>query len=929
METANSVSMEKFTTSIRKKYQRNLINRERQWPPRHTEKLIRLVLVESNGGYSRSKDVKRTPLEYDDLFKVNSKCKAGRATKILVEGDAGIGKTTLCTAIAEDWANGKLFQQFKLLLLLPLRETFVSSASLFTELLDPLHSSKNICKCVANTLEEDEGENLLIVADGWDELAESKRQEDSFLYRLLTGKIFPFVSVLLTSRHTASASLHRDPYFDYFVEVCGFNHDNIKEYILSEFINDKSKASCLLEQLETNPLVESICSVPLNCAIICHLWRTLEEEDLPTTMTNLYTKVILNVVLRNIQKFPAYKSILSLPNIDALPAGLQQSWWLLCSFAHQTLARDQLVFTHEELAYFFPQGLSLDKKILCFGMLQSSESILDVGCGLTFHFPHRTFQEFLAALYIVKQPVDAHVEGHITLENSPIFWRFFFGLSFHSSILIQTNDKKIDLLLTAKQIIDTLSILVYQNNQYQYLPHLFHWTFEANNSYINNKVVNSIIVSKKRSVLRSDSYMSLDISTAECRTAYDCVALIHIIANTNKRGTLEIDMIEFSERGIHDKQVIALADALAHKNGKLQVNILSLSKNKLNWESLGYLFNKASTAFRSLQELELSNIYTADAKVDPSKIAEVLSLLYCPNLHCLELSKNELGIAGAEAVGRLLSFLTPHERNFELYLNETNLGDEGLKSFTQSLKAECHLQCLELQNNGIHANGIVYLAEVICSGMLILGEAQFEHPMFALGEMCGLDLSGNPLGLEGTLAVGGMLNSTDYLLCSLFLTDCKLTTAMNLYCSSVEQNLRQMVPNFIITTLCLDSNSFTGECRYILTSFMFLCPWLKVLHTKLCDITSDDLKRILARLSDLKYISQLSLWDLLDNKIDDIGVSTLLEYLPSMFPEAETIHIRMEWQHSTDKACAISDEMRKKLQDELAKLKKVLLLVKC
>ena len=42
--------------------------------------------------------------------------------KVLVEGDAGIGKTTLCTSVSEDWANGKLFQQFELLLLLPLRQ---------------------------------------------------------------------------------------------------------------------------------------------------------------------------------------------------------------------------------------------------------------------------------------------------------------------------------------------------------------------------------------------------------------------------------------------------------------------------------------------------------------------------------------------------------------------------------------------------------------------------------------------------------------------------------------------------------------------------------------------------------------------------------------------------------------------------------------
>ena len=910
-------------TSIRKKYQQNRINRERQWPPCHTDKLIRLVLVENDHkqALSMSRHVKRTTLEYADLFKAKDKSKTGQATKILVEGDAGIGKTTLCTAISEDWANEKLFQQFKLLLLLPLREKAVSSASTLTELLSLLHSSTTLCNCVANFLEENEGENVLIVADGWDELAESKRQNDSFLYNLLSGKMLSFVTVLLTSRHTASTMLHRDPYFNYFVEVYGFSNDNVKEYIQSEFHSDQLKADRLLEQLESNPLVKSICSVPLNCAIICHLWRTL-EEDLPSTMTSLYNKIILNVILRNIQKIPAHKSILSLSNFNTLPASLQESWWLLCDFAYHTLARDQLVFTQEELVDFFPQGLSLNENILCFGMLQSTESILDVGRGLTFHFLHLTFQEFLAALYAVRQPLDAEVKAHISFENSTVFWRLFFGLSFGNSI-IMTKDKITDLLLVVKLIIDTVSILVYQHDRHQYLSLLFHCAFEANNDCINNKVVNSIIVSKKRSVVvPSDSYMSLDISTTKCHTAYDCAALINIIANTNKCGTLEISMIEFSECGIHDKQIIALADALAHKNGKLQVNILSLSKNKLNWASLRHLFNTASTAFQSLEELELSNIYIADTEVDPfSAIASALSSLCCPNLRYLELSNNNLGIAGAKAVGNLVSYLTQHERNFELYLNETNLGDEGIKSFTHGLKGKCYLQCLELQNNGIQADGVFCLAEVICCGKLTVGEAQFGPPCFGMFEMCGLDLTGNPLGIEGTVAVGSMLmNSSEYLLGSLFLTDCKLMVVRNLHSpSSLELKLSQNLT--CITKLRLDKNSFTGENSYILARFMFLCPNLVVLQTRYCDITSDDLKHILAQLSELKYYaSELCHWDLLYNRIDDSGISVLLEYLQSMFPVAETFGIDQEWQHYR---CTISDEMKRKLQEQLAKLKEV------
>ena len=59
-------------------------------------------------------------------------------------------------------------------------------------------------------------------------------------------------------------------------------------------------------------------------------------------MTDLYTEIVLKLVLWNVRKINSYKSLLSLSKFDALPVDLQQSWWLLCKFAFQVLERDQL-----------------------------------------------------------------------------------------------------------------------------------------------------------------------------------------------------------------------------------------------------------------------------------------------------------------------------------------------------------------------------------------------------------------------------------------------------------------------------------------------------------------------------------------------------------------------------------------------------------
>ena len=126
-------NVERFVDNLKKKYRSRLINREKQWPCRQSSRLVRLQFVHreeaegSSTSIQRGKEDKRTPLAYCDLFKVESE-KDEPVRKVLVEGGAGIGKTTLTISLSEDWTYDKLFQEFELVLLLPLRHKKVASA---------------------------------------------------------------------------------------------------------------------------------------------------------------------------------------------------------------------------------------------------------------------------------------------------------------------------------------------------------------------------------------------------------------------------------------------------------------------------------------------------------------------------------------------------------------------------------------------------------------------------------------------------------------------------------------------------------------------------------------------------------------------------------------------------------------------------------
>ena len=504
---------------------------------------------------------------------------------------------------------------------LPLRLKAVALTGTLPKLFQLLHSCEDVCDSVASFLKKTEGKSVLLIADGWDELSEAERQSDSFLYQLLF-EMFPFISVIVTSRPSASASFHRLSCIDRFIEVQGFSKDHIVEYIQSEFASDQEKAGRLLEQLEYNPLIESVCSVPLNCAIICHLWRTLEEA-LPTTMTELYTKIILNLVLRNICKIDTYKSVLSLPNFESLPADLQQPWRLLCEFAYQTLEKDQLIFSQEELPKFFPCGLALSRKILFFGLLQSAGSIFDVGCGTSFHFLHLTFQEYLAALHLAKMLVDRQSNQPTIRFNmfdklyvaKDVLLRFFFGIYFN---VLKSNDWAL-----IKPYLSSISI---QNLV------CCHCAFEAKNADIDDDIIGLF-----RNVF----------NFCHPHTAHDCTAVLYVINKMQKCPSVEIS---FGNCHISENQIRALTDSLASKDGKVQIKELDLSGNKLTYKSLDDLLHRASSAFQSLEYLSLRGY-----KPEPENIVTMLAKPSCHGLSHLNLSDNNLGIPGLQALENAVS----------------------------------------------------------------------------------------------------------------------------------------------------------------------------------------------------------------------------------------------------------------------------------
>ncbi|XP_064400741.1 NACHT, LRR and PYD domains-containing protein 3-like isoform X2 [Halichondria panicea] len=763
--------MDKFIASIRRKYKERSLNREEQWPPVSGERLINLQLVETDKkeGFraglpqhgAPDDNVKRTPILHGDLFKIEKNKKPVK--KLIVEGNAGIGKTTLCTMLAEGWAKGKILTQFDCVLLLPLREHGVSSATSLAELFKLLHSSERIRTSVIEELEEREGEGVLIIADGWDELSAENCLKMSFLYKLFFGDFLPFASILLTSRPSASAPLHNLPSVNRLVEVVGFNEENIKQYIESEFEQFPEKVSSLIEQLENNPVIQSVCSVPLNCAIVCNLWHILDQE-LPCTLTELYTQIVLSIILRNVKKkFPDCP--ISLNGFDEIPNDLQDVFWLICKFAYECLLLDQLVFSEAKLSSRLPE---VGDKLLCFGLLQSARSLLPVGHGLSFHFAHLTIQEFLAALHLAtlsnKEKLKV-VKAHSKSGRFYMVWRFMFGLASkhhgsRSDKVISLDDGLMDKCLVAEEF-------------YHGVLALCHAAFEASDPSISTEVCR-----------RYGKYL-LD---GHFYTPFDRVASFYVLRTAEICDDLVIRM---GVCVMNDKLLKEITDILSNANGKLQVQQLHLQQTKLSDKGVADLFKRASAAFTTLEHLLLHHNNFTD-------IMSSFTQTSCMSLRKLDLSQNPLGVSGIQSLetavraGVLVNIRS-------LFLSNTLTDDADvngalLTTLLQSIASHCaELRRLDLSHNNLGLPGLCSVVENIplrlddieLSATHLTTSFHSESQYTVTCEMLNInansltmmDLIGsNFSGAAGTLLLAKFLQAFQSLK-RLYCLDCSLTSA--------------------------------------------------------------------------------------------------------------------------------------------------------
>ena len=591
-------------------------------------------------------------LSYTSLFKGDhSSRKLGN--RILIVGEAGTGKSVLCALIADDWANGKLFQEFLMVLFLPLNQRSVASAKNLFELLQYVYEfDSKTCSATHTYLMQNQEDNILIIADGWDELCEFENKQDSFLHCLLFGELLPSSSltIVITSRPASVPQKFKGR----FITLQGFSAETTKSYIEVELSSNSKKISFLTEQLATNPLVGSICSVPLNLAMICNYCQSC-DDTLPSTMPQLYEILAWSLAQSKINSITKYGQALKISNYRDFPKELQQSWFQLCKLAFEEC---QAEFSQMEAAS------ALASEVETFGLLKP----VPIERGnkiLSFLYP--TFRYYLAVSHLITQPQSVQLDIIKSMHCiSPMFCRFYLSMNEKVSCDI------------VSEVIQMLSKL------HHFCRDMCLISFESKNEIVDQEIFKLLHASGSTIMLHSQN-------------AYECVAMVHVLEKTEQQCSVEINFQNCNLKSIH---ISKLTSVLKSQSKLIEVKGLDLSDNCLNDSIVADFFSRAVSSFRSLEKLFLRSCGIGAEGL--SAIIDALAKSCCTSLTQLDLSFNSLSLSCLECFQQHID--SDNMEKLEILMLKGSLAEGNCMSFLKHFATTLSLKCKYLRQLDLSAN---------------------------------------------------------------------------------------------------------------------------------------------------------------------------------------------------------------------------------
>ena len=388
-----------------------------QWPVMKKPVFVCLTLIKN---HFIDGEIKQIPIA--DLF-VKSKRQLGSENhQVVITGLPGSGKTTLTWHVSQLWAKKLLFQEFSLFLTIPLRSLQVQQATCLADIIP--HPDKEQRKAIAQAVSSNHGDGICFWFDGWDEMPQGVQTESfiaSFIHQAAPETSLPGCTIVVTTRTEAYRLKSSE---SALVHIDCLDRKQVKELIIKNIEGTGHDANELLATLESKSVLRRFCSLPITVTILIHLFFTF-GTNIPTTQTELFQCLVLNLLLRNLQT-RWLLNVKTLASFDCLPEFAHKCFDNLCKLAYDAVTNNKTVFHPSDIP-----NIQLPLPLATLGLMKINPHVEWFGINEELTFIHPTVQEFLAAFYLASIPPCKHyscLHELIESDHSPVVV-FYGGLT--------------------------------------------------------------------------------------------------------------------------------------------------------------------------------------------------------------------------------------------------------------------------------------------------------------------------------------------------------------------------------------------------------------------------------------------------------------------------------------------------------------------